>query len=179
MVGKSDQFQLVQDIGALLGDTKTSDIVIQCQEKKFHCHRIILGARSLVFRRMFDTDMKEASSGVITVNDIDVEAVEAMIEFIYTDGVTKDVEDTAMLLYAADKYELKGLLEICFRKFKDGMDDDQLVEILILSERHSLADFKSIAMKKIMADKAKFINDKDFQKKMEKHPQLLFELFKI
>ena len=84
-----------------------------------------------------------------------------------------------MLLYAADKYELKGLLEICFRKFKDGMDDDQLVEILILSERHSLADFKSIALKKIMADKAKFINDKDFQKKMEKHPQLLFELFKI
>eukprot|EP00092_Neocalanus_flemingeri_P028708 GFUD01031169.1.p1 GENE.GFUD01031169.1~~GFUD01031169.1.p1 ORF type:complete len:369 (+),score=110.59 GFUD01031169.1:135-1241(+) len=178
-MGQSDHIQMFEDIKSLMMDFKTSDIVIECQEKKFHCHKIILGARSPVFSRMFDTDMKETRSGVITVDDIDVDILEAVIEYIYTDDITKDVEDTAMIVYAADKYELRGLLEICFRKFKDEMEDHQLVDILILSERHNLRDFKDLAMKKIMADKTKFLNEIDFQTKMENHPQLLFELFKI
>ena len=178
-LGKLNHLQLVADIKGLLGDTETSDIVIQSKEKKFHCHRTILCARSSVLRRLLDTDMKETRSGVIAVDDIDVDALEAMIEYIYTDEITKEFEDTASLVYAADKYDLKGLLEICFGKFKAGLDDDQLVEILILSDRHNLPEFKNLAAKRILADKTKFINDKDFQKKMEKHPKLLFELFKI
>ena len=74
-LGKLNHLQLVADIKGLLGDTETSDIVIQSKEKKFHCHRTILCARSSVLRRLLDTDMKETRSGVIAVDDIDMDAL--------------------------------------------------------------------------------------------------------
>ena len=78
---------------------------------------------------------------------------------LYTGEVSNHVKDVAMLVYAADKFELKGLLEICSTKLKTGMEDDELVDILILSYRHNLADFKRLALERIMANKARFIDN--------------------
>ena len=92
---------------------------------------------------------------------------------MYTGEVQREAEDTVMVVYAADKYELKGLLEIWFLMFKEEIEDYKIVDMIILSERHNLKDFKDLAMKRIMKNKSKFISDT-----VESHPQLLFDLFK-
>ena len=58
--------------------------------------------------------MRETGSGTIAIADIAEDCVEAIIEDIYT-GDTKHADDTAMLVLAADKFELKGLLDFCLR----------------------------------------------------------------
>jgi len=170
--------ELVVDMKSLILETKHSDVVLKCKGEKFHCHKAILGARSAVFSRMFDVDMKEATSGLVVIDDVEPIVVEAMVEFIYTADVTKQVDDLSKLVYIGDKYELKGLVEFCLHKFECDRSDYQLVEMLILADKHSLDKFKDLAMKRIIMDKDKFISDEDFLLKIEKHPKLLIELFK-
>jgi len=174
----SDPSDLVVDMKSLMLNTKHSDVVLKCKSEKFHCHKAILGARSAVFSRMFDEDWKEATSGLVVIEDVEPNTVELMVEYIYTGNVTKQVEDLSKLVYIGDKYELKGLVEFCLQKFDCDQDDYQLVEMLILADKHSLDKFKNLAMKRIIMDKDKFISDEDFLLKIEKHPKLLIELFK-
>eukprot|EP00092_Neocalanus_flemingeri_P025487 GFUD01027635.1.p1 GENE.GFUD01027635.1~~GFUD01027635.1.p1 ORF type:complete len:389 (-),score=101.20 GFUD01027635.1:68-1177(-) len=170
--------RLVASMKSLMLDAKHSDVVLKCKGEKFHCHRSILGARSAVFSKMFDSDMKEATSGLVVIDDVEPDILEIMVEFVYTGEVTKQVDDLTKLVYVGDKYELEGLLDFCFRKFDIDRDDDQLVEMLILADKHNLDKFKELAMKRIVMNKAKFVADEDFLCKIENHPKILIELFK-
>eukprot|EP00092_Neocalanus_flemingeri_P016324 GFUD01017671.1.p1 GENE.GFUD01017671.1~~GFUD01017671.1.p1 ORF type:complete len:379 (-),score=108.20 GFUD01017671.1:35-1126(-) len=170
--------RLVANMKSLMLDAKHSDVVLECQGEKFHCHKSILGARSTVFSKMFDANMKEATIGLVVINDVEPDIVDKMVEFIYTGDVTKQVEDLAKVVYVADKYRLEGLLDFCFRKFDIDRDDDQLVEMLILADKHNLDQFKDLAMKRIVMNKSKFIADENFLCKFEDHPKILFELLK-
>ena len=130
---------LAQNMKTLLQDSTHSDVVLNCQQEDVSCHKNILAARSPVFYRMFDVDMEEKKSGVVEINDIDPAVLKAMINFIYTgEDVTEDVDDLAHLLYAGDKYELKGLLDLCYQKFLKTNDDSKLVEMLIVADRQNL-----------------------------------------
>ena len=64
---------------------------------------------------MFESDMKEARQRMVVIEDIKAKTIEKLLEFIYT-GEVDGMEDVAEeLLYAADKYEIMGLVSInCF-----------------------------------------------------------------
>eukprot|EP00092_Neocalanus_flemingeri_P105078 GFUD01134643.1.p1 GENE.GFUD01134643.1~~GFUD01134643.1.p1 ORF type:complete len:374 (-),score=100.42 GFUD01134643.1:52-1173(-) len=163
---------------SLMLDAKHSDVVLECQGEKFNCHKSILGARSTVFTKMFDANMKEAASVLVGINDVEPDIVQTMVEFIYTGDVTKQIEDLAKVVYVADKYRLEGFLDFCFRKFDIDREDDQLIEMLLLADKHNLDQFKDLAMKRIIVNKAKYIADENFRCKIQDHPEILFELFK-
>jgi len=165
---KVDTIELVVNMKSLLLDPKHSDVVLKCQNEQLLCHKAILGTRSAVFERMFDVDMKEATSGVVVIDDVEPDVLKAMVEFIYTgNDVTDLVDDLVKLVYVGDKYELRGLLDFCFQKFNYDDDDNQLVEMLIMADKHSLDKFKDLAMRRIIMDKAKFIKDGDFLSRIE------------
>ena len=125
---------------------------------------------------MFDVDMEEKKSGVVEINDIDPAVLKAMINFIYTgEDVTEDVDELAHLLYAGDKYELKGPLDLCYQKFLNTDDDSKLVEMLIMADRHNLDNIKKLAMARITKNKNKFLKDAEFIEQMKKHPELIME----
>ena len=71
--------------------------------------------RSAVLRQMFLSPMEEARTGTVEITDMDSKTLRKLLEFIYT-GEVENMEDLAEeLLYAADKYEIMGLVSInCF-----------------------------------------------------------------
>ena len=71
--------------------------------------------RSAVLRQMFLSPMEEARTGTVEITDMDSKTLRKLLEFIYT-GEVDGMEDVAEeLLYAADKYEIMGLVSInCF-----------------------------------------------------------------
>jgi len=169
--------ELTRNMRTLLLDHKHSDVVLYCQKEKFKCHKSILGARSPVFCRMFDVDMDESNRGVVDIDDMNPEVLKAIIEFIYTgEDVTEDVDDLATLVYAGDKYELGGLLDLCYEKFLKINDESKLAEMLIGADRHNLDNIKKEAMARITKDANKFLQDKEFTKQMKKNPELLVEI---
>lgn len=163
----------------LLLDPNYSDVTLQCQDKAFKCHKVILGACSPVLNNMFETDMKESNTGLLEIVDFEPDVVEAMIEHVYTNEVTKVVTDLDQLLYIGDKYDLRGLVDYCFREFCSRLDDDHLVvNMLVAADKLDKPKLKDLAMQKILHEKTKFQSDEYFIQKVKSSPELLVELWK-
>ena len=59
---------------------------------------------------MLKADMEEAKTGVVDMVDVEEKTMEKAVEFIYS-GEIEDMDDQLeKLLYAADKYEIQGLV---------------------------------------------------------------------
>ncbi len=97
----------------LLEDKLYADVTIKCGENNFQAHKAILASQSPVFNRMFESDMREKSSNVIEIEDIDSNVVSDMLTFLYA-GTAPNVNTLAKgLLNAATKYELPHLAAMC------------------------------------------------------------------
>ena len=72
----------------LFKDKEFVDAKIICEGKTFECHKNVLGCQSDVFAAMFlNNSMNEAKSGVVEIDDFEVEVIETMIYFIYNDKI--------------------------------------------------------------------------------------------
>ena len=81
-----------------------SDLKIVCDGQEFPCHKLILSARSDVFKAMFTSDLKfiKNEESILEIPDISAETMKTFLQFIYKDDV--EVEDIDQnLLIAADK----------------------------------------------------------------------------
>ena len=59
---------------------------------------------------MLKADMEEAKTGVVDMVDVEEKTMEKVVEFIYS-GEIEDMDDQLeKLLYAADKFEIEGLV---------------------------------------------------------------------
>merc|ERR1719154_150367 len=171
--------RLMADMKSLLIKKEDyADFSILCEEDKFPCHEAILRARSPVMDRMFQQNMKESTSRELTIQDVGKDIVEAFLEYLYSGEVTKNVKNESELIYIADKYQVPGLLELCFLKLPE-VQEDMVVDILTLSDRHNLTDFKKVAMQRIFANKVEFFEDENFVEKLKLSPHLLVELIQI
>uniref|UniRef100_A0A183BZS0 BTB domain-containing protein n=1 Tax=Globodera pallida TaxID=36090 RepID=A0A183BZS0_GLOPA len=93
-------------------------------------HKLILMASSDVFEAMFRFDAQNAKAAAggkevkpVEVPDVEVGAFKAMLSFIYADDPSGVNGDNAIsVLYAANKYDVSGLVKACvnFPKEKLG-----------------------------------------------------------
>lgn len=168
----------VFDFRQLLADPRDSDIVLECGGRVFRCHRVILRARSAVFDRMLDSGMPEVQEGRVVVDDLQPEVLDKLLEYVYTGEVEAMEEDISELLYAGDKYQITGLVKLCARQFHTHVTTSTAADILLLADRHHLVDLKQMVMMTILSDKATFLADPEFTRKMTS-PELLLELLAL
>lgn len=62
-----------QGIDSFLNNEKYSDVTFNVGDKIFPGHKLILSAKSPVFNRMLSSDMKEALTNIIVIEDIEPE----------------------------------------------------------------------------------------------------------
>merc|ERR1719312_587255 len=75
---------ICESLGEFFLSKELSDILIECQDKTFKAHQVILSASSPVFRGMFLADMKEKKSQLVEIKDLEPGVVCEMLKFIYT-----------------------------------------------------------------------------------------------
>merc|ERR1712004_38456 len=130
---------------SLLSEPDFSDVSIKCEGRVFPCHRGILAKRSTVFERMLKTDMVEAQTGEVATHDIEEKTMEKLLEFIYTGEIDNMGDQLEMLLYAADYYEIQGLIQVCKNALsQEDVTPKNATKILLLAERHSLNELKKV-----------------------------------
>ena len=138
-------------------------------------------ARSPVLRAMILGDMKEAKMSEVFIEDIDAETLAMMISFIYTgDFEVGDDTDVQMVARAADKYDVKGFLDLlCFKmKTIGNIKNEFIADMLISAERHNSKELRAVAMDKLRANK-NIIKEAGFRKRMKEtqNMDLLFDIF--
>ena len=78
----------------LLLSEELADVTLQLGTEQLSAHRFVLSARSPVFRAMLQYDMSEKTTGVIEIDDIEVEVMRECLTFMYTDAFSSSTVST-------------------------------------------------------------------------------------
>lgn len=106
-------------LGDLLSSKEGADVEFRVGGETFAAHRLLLGARSPVFKAELFGHMKEGTTtDAIQIDDMDAQVFGALLTFVYTDTWPEIMheDECAMaqhLLAAADRYDLRRLKLMC------------------------------------------------------------------
>lgn len=89
--------------------------------KSYQAHRVVLEAKSVVFKTMFETEMLEKTTGIIRFEDIDEKMFLLFLSYFYSEKVNMDTDvDAIKLAHLANQYEIPDLLLAIVSKLEDG-----------------------------------------------------------
>ncbi|XP_002524218.2 BTB/POZ and MATH domain-containing protein 3 [Ricinus communis] len=181
-----------QGLKELLESEVGCDIVFQVGDETFKAHKLILAARSPVFRAQFFGLVGDPNLDKVVVEDIDPSIFKAMLLFIYTDklpnvheitGTTSMCTSTNMvqhLLAAADLYNLDQLKLLCESKLCEELSAETVATTLALAEQHQCLQLKVVCLKFAAnpANLGAVMQSEGFRHLEESCPSLLCEMLK-
>uniref|UniRef100_A0A0D9XK18 BTB domain-containing protein n=1 Tax=Leersia perrieri TaxID=77586 RepID=A0A0D9XK18_9ORYZ len=170
--------------GDLLSNKLDTDVEFIVGGEIFAAHRLVLAARSQVFKAKFFGPMKEgATTNAIKIDDMDAQVFEALLFFIYTDMLPKmDQEDEGSmaqhLLVASDLYGLQRLKLICEDILCNHIDTDSVAIMLVLADKHNCVHLKEMCFEFLCSSTAlvKFMEASDFRYFIRSCPTILKDL---
>ncbi|KAL3379581.1 hypothetical protein AABB24_000339 [Solanum stoloniferum] len=177
--------------GMLLENMEGSDVVFIVAGEKFHAHKLVLTARSPVFRtELFDELMGDKQEIVVT--DMEPRVFKAMLHFIYRDSlVDEEIEDTssssipsvtdtltAKLLAAADRYDLTRLRRVCEAHLCKDISVNSVSRTLALADRYHATELKAVCLRFAAENLAAVMQSDGFEYLKENCPSLQSELLK-
>ena len=153
IVNKSPYKKICEQLGELLDSREFSDIELKCGEKVFNCHQVILSAGSPVFKAMFQTDMEEKKTKVVTIKEMEPEVLAQMVYFMYTGESNEQnfTREMAKDLYeAADRYQVAILKIKCEENIYLDLRAENAIDTLMFADLYQSDRLKEAAMKLIV-----------------------------
>ena len=130
----------------------------------FFAHKAVLAARSPVFAKMFEHDLQESATDIVTVTDIDPEVFKELLTYIYT-GQAPNIRTLAgALLNSAEKYQLDRLKALCERQMSYGLQVENAAETLMLAHTFRADQLKKNALKFIIKHRNEVRETKEWEK---------------
>lgn len=138
--------EIAENYGRMKNDSSLSDFTFVVQGITFKIHKAILAASSSVFFKLFTTEMAESINNTCNVENIEPEAFELLLSFVYAGKVPPDESCSFKKLYeAANFYEIKTLMQICKKKVHSELRLENAVEIFNWAHLFELDDIKKDA----------------------------------
>ncbi|KAL6008419.1 BTB/POZ and MATH domain-containing protein 4, partial [Asimina triloba] len=176
--------------GMLLENQEGSDVVFDVCGEKFHAHKLVLAARSQIFRAEF-FDGLEGEKQEIVITDMDPKVFKAMLHFIYRDTLIDDEELTASgssssipdtlaakLLAVADKYVLDRLRLMCESYLCKDISVNTVASTLALADAYHAMELKAVCLKFAAENLAAVMRSNGFEYLKDHCPSLQSELLK-
>ncbi|CAO2189275.1 unnamed protein product [Urochloa humidicola] len=139
----------------LLDQKDGADVTFSVQGEIIKAHKIILAARSPVFRAQFYGQMREARMGHVTIEDIQPVIFKALLHFIYTGslhGMGDDLDEHDHrdmlwhLLVAADRYAMDRLKLVCQSILSRNLHVETVATTLALADQHNCDKLKEVCV---------------------------------
>ncbi|KAL6654227.1 hypothetical protein ACP70R_007692 [Stipagrostis hirtigluma subsp. patula] len=142
---------LHRHLGILLATGLEADVAFNVAGEKLRAHRVVLAARSLVFREKLLGSLRDAEDQ-IEVDGVEPTVFRAMLRFVYTDTVP-EMDDEAdnggdkrvmaqRLLVAADRFRLQRLKLICEDVLCSFVDASTAATFMVLAEQRGCRRLK-------------------------------------
>lgn len=178
--------------GKLLEKQEASDVTFVVDGEKFHAHKLVLAARSPVFKAKFFGSSEQSNEVVIT--DMEPMVFKAMLHYIYRDTLP-DEEPTSpnssssssssttetlteRLLAVAHSYGLRRLRLLCESKLCRSITVNTVATTLALADSYHATDLKGACLKFAAENLTGVMRSKGFEYLKEKCPLLQSELLK-
>ncbi|XP_066352870.1 BTB/POZ and MATH domain-containing protein 1-like isoform X2 [Miscanthus floridulus] len=144
-------------LGKLLEEEECADVTFSVGGETFTAHKLVLAMRSPVFKAEFYGPMRERSTQLVTIEDMQPAVFRVLLQFIYTDSLPdmKDlVEDVNCemirhLLVAADRYALDRLKLICQSILAENLNVITVATTLALAYQHNCNMLQDVCLEYI------------------------------
>ena len=166
---------LSEDFGNLFLDPQNSDIVLLCQGEEIRAHKLILSARSPVFRAMLQTEMSESVKGEIRIEDSDKDVLKEMVRYMYSAKVEQDFTNYKELLVLANKYEVEELIKYCGTKVIESLTKENALELGIFAETHNADELMKVCIQFIFDNRPNSLN-KNWKDQLKGSPKMMLEM---
>ncbi|XP_026458852.1 BTB/POZ and MATH domain-containing protein 3-like [Papaver somniferum] len=183
---------MIQNLKGLLESEIGYDITFQAGNEFFRAHKLILAARSPVFKAQFFGLVGNPSMDRVVIDEFDPFAFKAMLLFLYSDEFPKihELSDSDSpctstkiaqhLLAAAERFGLARLKLMCEAKLHKHITTNTVANTLALADQHKCQDLKTACLN--FAAKPENLEEvmmSDGYAHLEKyHPSLLTDLLK-
>lgn len=120
----------------MIDDEQFTDFKLKCNDGEvLTCHKFMLVARSPVIYQMLSTDLKEDQKGLAEVPDFDSAVMKQVLRFLYCDKIENLDQISYRLIFAAEKYQLKELTQMCIQNIIENLTFQNVIDSLIVSGR--------------------------------------------
>lgn len=176
--GQSFYFEtLIHDLNELLKSENNSDVTIKVKTEEFKAHRNILGARTPVFTSMFQHDMSEKKTGIITLDDCEPHVFKDFLKYVYTGEVVCQSKNACGLYEMAEKYQMNELKFECLKYLMNNFSVDTFCDTISIALLYSEEELLKLATFYFCKNTRAILLTVQWQKFLKENPMYANELF--
>jgi len=124
-----------EDLDKSVNSNEFSDFcLIVNEDKRVHCHKVILAARSTYFSAMLSGSMQESRAKEVKLYDLEEAVLLSVMHFLYAEKLVVTSDIAVDLLEAANLYRLDQLKSMCEATTQQWVDKDNAVYLLQAAE---------------------------------------------
>jgi len=168
-----------EEIKSIFNEETSSDVKVIAGDKQFKCHKVILCARSEVFKNTLGPNTLESHTNTIVIKETPAQAVEDMLKYIYSGDIPENPDSlTSDLLHIANMHLLQPLVEACLKNIVDNLDVSSCISTFMLVDRYVPQDLgiREVVIRFMQCKATEVVEVEDWDKLVDSHPALAKEL---
>ena len=135
------QAKLLQFANSNRIDGSFNDVTIQAGAESIPANRMVLACYSKFFESMFHSQLKERYQNTVEIKEFDGQAIESVIEYIYTGKININANNVMTLLGTADFLQIDEVTKMCFDYLEASLTIDNCMDIVKVSLIYSHPTF--------------------------------------
>ncbi|XP_070536335.1 kelch-like protein 20 [Ptychodera flava] len=122
-----------------------TDVTLVIADHKFECHRNVLSACSPYFKAMFTTDLMESRNDEIVICNVNPQAVESVVNYIYTSKLNITEENVQAVLSAAHLFQMQAVIDACCKVMENHLHASNCIGVYHFADMYSCIALKNTA----------------------------------
>lgn len=174
------------DLASLLDSGVGADVTFEVDDEQMPAHKIILQARSPVFKALLTGPMREGHEGSVAVHDVKAPVFRALLHFAYSDTLPTELQGARLevpmaqhLLAAADRFQLIRLRCICEQRLCETVEVETVATTLALAEQNNARELKRVCLEFVSKHLQPVMATEGYQYMTTTCPQLQSELLAV
>ncbi|XP_078597680.1 kelch repeat and BTB domain-containing protein 2-like [Branchiostoma floridae x Branchiostoma japonicum] len=119
----------LETVGDLQKAGVLQDVVLEVEDRRFPCHRLVLSAASPYFRAMFTSDMAESRQKTVVLQGLDAGMFGEILSYIYSGTLHVSLDKVQPLYQAADLLQLDYVRDTCSSYMVMNVDGSNCVDL--------------------------------------------------
>ncbi|KAK3735752.1 hypothetical protein QZH41_000625 [Actinostola sp. cb2023] len=121
-------------------NSQLCDVVLVVGERRIPAHRLVLAACSSYFHAMFTSELLESRQREVTLQQVDPDAMEMLVEFAYTAKIQVSEENVQTLLPASSLLQLNSVREACCEFLQKQLHPSNCLGIRSFADAHTCGE---------------------------------------
>lgn len=132
--------KIQQNFNQLRNDQQLFDFEIIVDDKVFKTHKYLLATCSDHFKAMFLHNSQESQENKVVLEDINADAVEAILNFCYLGQLKLSKENVQDILLAANRLTIDEIQNLCVEYIRTRVDTYNCLGVLSVADRCNLSN---------------------------------------